>query len=217
MCRLLAVKSPTAVPVTNALARFAEISERSSEYQGHGWGCAWRDEDGGWRFYKKIDPVWTDDLSGFPPTTLLLAHARSAFRNEGIEIENNMPFHDDRRVFIFNGELRGVRIRAEGRIGAEKIFNYITRFDRGDPTEALRRAADIIPRRTQYVRAMNIIMSDGDRLSVATQFGEDPEYFTVHVRRPRPGRDEPLVICSDPWPGTAGWTPLANGTVREFR
>ncbi len=40
-----------------------------------------------------------------------------------------MPFYDDQFIFIFNGELRGVRIKADGRIGAEKIFNFIKRFN----------------------------------------------------------------------------------------
>ena len=91
---------------------------------------------------------------GFDRTTLLVAHARSAFRDEGIVVDNNMPFYDGERVFIFNGELRGVRLRETGRIGAEKVFNFIRLFDRGDPLAAVRRALPIIERRTRYVRAM---------------------------------------------------------------
>ena len=49
-----------------------------------------------------------------------------------------MPFTNGDRVFIFNGELRGVRVKADGRIGAEKIFNYILRFDKGDLNQAVR-------------------------------------------------------------------------------
>jgi len=36
-----------------------------------------------------------------------VAHARSAFEDKDIVVENNMPFTDGERVFIFNGELRG--------------------------------------------------------------------------------------------------------------
>ena len=46
------------------------------------------------------------------------------FRNEGIAVENNMPFLSGRHGFVFNGELRGVRIAATGRIGAEKLFRF---------------------------------------------------------------------------------------------
>ena len=85
-----------------------------------------------WKHYKSLKPIWEDDLRQFGSSDLFLVHARSAFRDEGICIDNNMPFYDDKHVFVFNGELRGVRIKSQGRIGAEKIFNYIKRFDRGD-------------------------------------------------------------------------------------
>lgn len=88
------------------LAAFTRVARNSREYQGHGWGCAWL-EDGRWRLYHDIRPIWEDDWRPPGRTTLLLAHARSAFRDEGIRVENNMPFHDGERVFIFNGELHG--------------------------------------------------------------------------------------------------------------
>ena len=127
MCRILWVRSEKPIEITDHLKHFASISRDSNEYQGHGWGCAWI-ENGLWKIYRNIKPVWEDDLSSFGTTNLLLAHARSAFRDEGIEVENNMPFFDGKKVFIFNGELKGVRIREQGRIGAEKIFNYIKYF-----------------------------------------------------------------------------------------
>jgi len=48
-----------------------------------------------------------------------------------------MPFYRGERVFVFNGELRGVRLRVPGRIGAEKIFNLIEGRDAGDLDAAL--------------------------------------------------------------------------------
>ena len=160
MCRLLCVHSQRPFAIEPHLDVFAAISRDSREYQGHGWGCAWL-EDGEWRLHRDIRPVWEDQRNRFGETTLLLAHARSAFRDEGICVENNMPFDDGRRVFIFNGELRGVRIREAGRIGAEKVFNYVKRFDRGDMHEALERGLAVIEKRTRYVRAMNVILASG--------------------------------------------------------
>ena len=133
--------------------------------RAHGWGCAYI-ADGAWKVYHDIKPIWEDDLSQFGATTLLLGHARSAFRDENIVVENNMPFHDDRYVFAFNGELRGVRISAEGRIGAEKVFNFVKRFDKGDMAAAMRKGMDIIVRRTRYVRAMNMIIADRENVYV---------------------------------------------------
>lgn len=198
------------------LAAFTRIARDSREYQGHGWGCAWL-EDGRWRLYRNIRPIWEDGWRPPGRTTLLLAHARSAFRDEGIRVENNMPFHDGERVFIFNGELHGVRIKERGRIGAEKVFNFVKRFDRGDFRLALERGLEVIRRRTRYLRAMNLIVADtARRVHLATDFREDPEYFQMHATRPGDAR----VICSEPYPGHSrggpDWTPIPNGTVATF-
>jgi len=211
MCRLLLVKSEKEFTIADQLARFAHIAKHSKEFQGHGWGCAYR-QNGSWRHYKNIAPIWEDDLSRFGASTLLLAHARSAFKDEGIVVENNMPFYDDRHVFIFNGELRGVKIAEQGRIGAEKIFNFIKRFDRGSMLEALQRGTDLIRKRTKYIRAMNIILADEERAYVASFFNEDPDYFTLHCSQEQ-GR---LIVASDPLPGEEHWGKIANGTVREL-
>ena len=208
MCRLLFARAETPFPMSELLSSLAELSRASPEYQGHGWGCAWI-EDGGWRLYRDIRPIWEADLDRFGYSRLLLAHARSAFRDEGIRVENNMPFSDGESVFIFNGELRGVRIRSEGRIGAEKIYNYIRRFDRGDKCAATRKAVDIIKKRSAYVRAMNLILSDGDQSCLASSFGENPAYFQLHQRQ----RNGLYLVCSQPFPGESGWSPIANDTA----
>ena len=110
MCRLLYVRAPSEYPIVQHLAIFAQIAKNSQEYQGHGWGCAYL-RNGQWRTYHNILPIWEDDLTQFGSTALLLAHARSAFEDRDIDVRNNMPFFDGRYVFIFNGELRGVKIK----------------------------------------------------------------------------------------------------------
>ncbi|CAM2005182.1 class II glutamine amidotransferase [Acanthopleuribacter pedis] len=204
MCRIFARRSSTPFSIEEQLAPFAAMAKASKEFQGHGWGMAWL-ENGQWRFYRHIEPIWEHDVTGFGKTTCLMIHARSAFRNEGIFLENNMPFSDGEKVFIFNGELHGVRIKSEGRIGAEKIFNFIRRFDRGDTDAALRKATDIIRRRSDYVRGMNIIVCDGRRFYVTNDFGEDPRYFTLYRREDADG----VTFCSQPLDGK--WFPLGNG------
>lgn len=208
MCRLLCVRSAAGFEMRPHLERFAAVARNCQEYQGHGWGCAWLD-DATWRLHHDIRPIWEDDHRRFDRTTLLVAHARSAFRDEGIVVDNNMPFYDGERVFIFNGELRGVRLRETGRIGAEKVFNFIRRFDRGDPLAAVRRALPIIERRTRYVRAMNLLMATRDAVCLASRFNENPGYFQMHTRRAN-GVD---IICSEPYPGEAGWAAIANGSI----
>ena len=211
MCRLLYVRADAPFPIPRLLEPFAELARSSREFQGHGWGCAWR-EDGRWRQYHDIRPVWEDDIARFGDTRLLLAHARSAFRDEGITVDNNMPFSDGDSMFIFNGELRGVRIKADGRIGAEKIFNYIRRFDRGDKCAATSKAVDIIEKRSAYVRALNLVLSDGERGCVSTTYNEDPEYFQMYEKH----ADGMHLICSQPFANDTGWQAIDNRTTRPL-
>jgi len=208
MCRILYASCATPFPIAEKLRPFAELSRNSREFQGHGWGCAWRTDDG-WQQYHDIRPIWEDDLNQFDSTRLLLVHARSAFRDEGIVVENNMPFSDGESVFIFNGELRGVRIKSEGRIGAEKIYNYIRRFDQGDKCAAATKAVEIIKKRSSYVRAMNIILSDGTQSCLSTSYCEDADYFQMHQKR-----EQGLhLVCSQPFAGDLGWTRIDNNTT----
>lgn len=211
MCRLLTVSSEKPFAITSHLKQFAHISKNSKEYQGHGWGCAYLDESGDWKNYKNISPVWEDDLDAFGETTLLVAHARSAFEDKDIFVENNMPFFDGRTIFIFNGELRGVKVRAEGRIGAEKIFNYIRRFDKGNTHAALEKATAIIKKRSRYIRGMNIVMVNTEGIFVSSYFSEDETYFTLHYRE---GRE--LIICSAPYPSKDNWQKIANNSMRAW-
>lgn len=209
MCRLLAIRSAEPFDPSVHLRGLADIAQNSKEYQGHGWGCARWVPRTGWQLHHNILPIWEDDLARFESTTYLIAHARSAFRDEGICVENNMPFSDGKYIFAFNGELRGVRIRQEGRIGAERIFNFIKRFDHGDMYAAMKKGVDIIARQTRYIRAMNLVIAGEDKLCICSMFQDDPEYFTMHQRK---GGDT-VVVCSEPYGDAAGWEPIANNSV----
>jgi len=211
MCRLLVVRSQEPFDPAHHLIRLAFIAQNSKEYQGHGWGCAWKDPQQNWQTYRNICPIWEDDHSWFPQTSLLVAHARSAFEDKDIVVENNMPFFDGERVFIFNGELRGVKIHEQGRIGAEKIFNFIRRFDSGDTLAALKRAVEIIRNRTRYIRGMNIMMVKGQGIYLSTFFSGDEDYFTIHYKE-----GPELIICSEAYPSEEGWQSIANETVRVW-
>ena len=211
MCRLLAVQAKEPFALNDYLKKFSVICKNSREYQGHGWGCSYLD-NGKWIHYKNILPVWEDDIPDFGKSTLLLAHARSAFQDRGIVIENNMPFSDDKTVFIFNGELHGVKINAEGKIGAEKIFNFIKRFENQGLLNALKKGTKIIETRSRYVRAMNIIISDKKKVFMSSLFNEDENYFTMHYKK----TNGMLIVCSDPFEHEKGWTKIANRTIGEF-
>ena len=218
MCRLLAVCSQQPFDVRQYIEPFAEIARTSTEYQGHGWGCGWMTSKG-WNLYHDINPVWEDPSVPCARTRVLVVHARSAFQDEGIEVGNNMPFTDGRSVFLFNGELRGVKIKEEGRIGAEKVFNFIRRFDKGDMQEAMERGIRIVERRTRYMRAMNIIIADAEAIRVTNRFNDSPDYFQMYISV----TSERIVICSEPLPqnlldisGILEWDPVAVNTVHTF-
>ncbi|MFA3781527.1 class II glutamine amidotransferase [Melioribacteraceae bacterium 4301-Me] len=211
MCRLLYISSQEKFQVKDYLKKFALISKNSKEYQGHGWGCAiW--EDDMWKYYKNLNPIWEDSFEKFGETIRLIAHARSAFRDQGISIENNMPFYDENYVFIFNGELSGVRIKEKGRIGAEKIFNFIKRFDKGNIKEAIAKGTEAIKKLTSYIRAMNIIIADKKNAYVYSHFNENPEYFTMHFLQ----NENMNIVCSEKLDTNKRWRKINNNSLLEF-
>lgn len=211
MCRLLYINSKNKFSSAEYLKKFAEISKNSKEFQGHGWGCAYI-LDSKWSYYKNVRPIWEDDLSQFGDSNRLIAHARSAFKDEGIVVENNMPFYDDKYIFIFNGELKGVKIKEDGKIGAEKIFNYIKRFDKGSIKDALNKGTEIIKNKSTYIRAMNIIMTDKKSAYVYSHFNEDEDYFTMKLKK----NDDMLIVCSEKLSNENNWTPIQNNSLTEI-
>jgi len=211
MCRLLAIRSREPFSMREHLEQFQEIARTSPQYQGHGWGCAWKEGDE-WRLYRSIRPVWEDDLERFGATSFMLAHARSAFRDENIHVDYNMPFLAEPLVFLFNGELHGVRIQAEGINGAAKIFSVIRRFENGSWQNALQKGSDLIAERSRYVKAMNIVMADERRLYIRSIYSEQEDYFALRVKRTA-AMDR---VCSQEYPDEArGWKILPSGACLE--
>ena len=211
MCRLLYIRSKHRFLINNHLKIFANIAKNSKEFQGHGWGCAYL-KNGEWNIYRNIKPIWEDDLSLFGSSTLLIAHARSAFKDQDISVDNNMPFFNGDFVFVFNGELHGVKIKEVGRIGAEKIFNFILRFNKGDLSEAIRRGIDIIKNRSRYVKAINLLIADKKKAYVISDFNEDPDYFTLHYQNTA----EKLIISSEKYSGEENWQKMETNKVKVF-
>ncbi len=212
MCRLLFVQNKKQFNIGEHLSKFASIAKNSKEYQGHGWGCSYL-KNNEWVHYKNINPIWEDDIEQFGNSNRLIVHARSAFEDKNIVVENNMPFYDDKYVFIFNGELRGVKIKAEGRIGAEKIFNFIKRFDKAGMEQALPKGVNVIDKRSSYIRAMNIIIAEKDKVYYSSLFNEDAEYFQMHYKQ----NDSELVICSEVYPDELGWNKIDNKSNGVFK
>ena len=199
MCRMLGIQADGPFDPTPWVRAFAERCEASSEYQGHGWGVTWWTERG-WRRYRTLRPIWEDRFAP-PVTSRVLVHARSAFRDEGIQLSNNMPFVAEEVAFAFNGELHGVRLAVPGDTGAARLFHLLGRFvgsADGDQASALRRLDQVVARRSRYVRALNVIVANRRDLIFTTRFGEDEPYFTMHAATSPPGELIRTVI--DPIP-----------------
>jgi glutamine amidotransferase len=207
MCRILAVRAREPLVLADVLRPFAAMARASREFQGDGWGVAWW-TGAAWDRYRSVRPIWDEDLTRFGKHRVCLVHARSAFRNEGIDEANNMPFLAGGDAFVFNGELRGVRIAEEGRIGAEKLFNLFRRI-KPSTTDDWNRAAGVVTARTRYVRAMNFVFAKPDAFTTLSMFNEDPEYFTMHLRRDARG----AMVCSEPLDGFEGWSPIPQGVA----
>ncbi len=210
MCRLLYLAGDSLPDCARTLNEFATACKNSREFQGHGYGISWKTKADS-HSHHRICPIWENSLPSLVGAQQVVAHARSAFRDEGIVVENNMPFFADGITFAFNGELQGVRIREQGRIGAEKIFNVIRSCYQGDWGAALRDAMKLITSRTRYVRAMNVLLADETRAYLYSDFSEAPEYFTLHVHK---GRE--LAVCSEVLPSLSGWEQLPRRTVEVF-
>jgi hypothetical protein len=103
---------------------------------------------------------------------LLLDEFRKRPEVDLIKIDDRQQYFDlHKNAFDLDVVVeRGVKIREEGRIGAEKIFNYIRRFDYGDTQQALIRAVGIIKKRTRHIRGMNIIMVNEAGIFVSSYF-----------------------------------------------
>lgn len=205
MCRFLVLRSARGFDPSPMVEAFRERCRRSVEFQGHGFGMAFR-TSGRWERYRSLTPVWEDSPPLPRRVESLVVHARSAFRNEGIDVRNNMPFYRDELCFVFNGELRGVRLRAPGRIGAEKIFHVILE-QRACLPEALAAADRLLRSRARYVRAMNVALTDGSAIYAHCRFAERPEYFTLHYRV-----GDLSGVSSEPLDET--FRPMANGETR---
>ena len=218
MCRFLVLRSSREFDPTPIVDTFKERCRRSPEYQGHGFGVAFR-TSGGWERRRSLTPLWEDQAPLPDGVDALMVHARSAFRDEGIDVENNMPFYREELGFVFNGEIRGIRLQAPGRIGAEKLFHLILARRRNGLSQALRDADRIVHARSRYVRAMNVALTtlgnlNGDPAIYAhCRFSERPDYFTLYCAEGREG--EPRGVSSERL--DESYRTMENGETRVLR
>ena len=213
MCRILFAKEVNNFNVIKYLIPFSKMCKESKEYQGHGWGFSYLGNEK-WKTLKEISPIWESVFPQNIITTQIVIHARSAFEDKGIVIENNMPFGNANTVFVFNGELRKTKLNIEGRIGAEKIFNFINKMKKKNYYDAIERAVKIITKRTEYVRAMNFIISGKDKTFVYSDFNEEPDYFTLQQL----SNNNKQIVCSQKlFELGTDWTSISKQRIRIIK
>jgi glutamine amidotransferase len=211
MCRLFAFRSDDQCDISEYLEAFADACKKSPEYQGHGWGIYYITQKGP-HLYRALNPIWEDDFSFLEQSRYGLVHARSAFRDEGIHLANNMPFLSSKYQFIFNGELHGVKIRSDGNTGAMKLFRLYQRLLQDDVISGLDRTMKVVNKKTDYIRAANIILGDGNRFYVYSDFNEDSNYFTLHTSTV----ENSLLISSEAFTIPSKWSDIRTKEVMVF-
>ena len=211
MCRFLIVKGKGEFKVKPFLEKFARACRENKIFQGDGWGLAlFRGNN--FLLYKNIKPIWEDRLDWFDKADFLVAHARSAFEEGDLRIEANIPFKQKDILFVFNGELRKVRIAEKGCSGAEKLFNFVRKFIDQSPEEGIKKAIEIIKRKTALIKALNFAFILKKRIYLYSYFSQQREYFSLKFFR----EGKFTVICSEKIFPEIEWLEIKNDSLEVF-
>ncbi len=213
MCRFLMIKSKKPAQIMSILGDFAQMCKENIEWQGDGWGVAWKEEGaaqralpGGWKIEKSLKPIWEDinRFNDIPASTLTIIHARGAsFPSQKGDIGYNQPYADDNLCFVFNGELYGVSINAEGKIGAQKIFSLVKKnLDKDNPKQTLTKIQDLLIKNSKGILGLNIGYVLNNAFFISCYFGDDSkkDYYTVRYFKD----GSQTIVCSEkisnyPW------------------
>jgi len=79
--------------------------------------------------------------------------------------------------------------------------------------ESLQKGVDVISKHTSYIKAMNIIIAEKDKVYYSSLFNQDAEYFQMHYKQ----TDSELVICSEVYPNESGWNKIDNNSNGVFK
>lgn len=210
MCRFIIIKSAKDFSPLNHLKEFSKICRSSEEFQGHGWGICYL-SDGEWKGHKSIKPIWEEEdiFTSFPKTRIFVAHARSAFGEDTISLENTQPLQYREWLFVFNGEIRGVKLSVEGSTGAHKIFNLIKNYLKNSALEeAILKTKDLIEKNSKYVKALNLGLVNKRNAYMLCRYNEQREYFTIYYHK----EYDMSIVCSQSY-GGYDFKPMNNNQI----
>lgn len=203
MCRLLMVKSKLPMQPQSRLQDFALMCQKSrtldGDWQGDGWGIAWLDSQNKWQLKKSLSPIWEDQekFKNIPKTKLFVSHARSAsFSEQKGVIDYNQPYINSGYCFVFNGMLKGVKLRKKikGEIGAQKIWRLLQwRLKTDHPSQALKNVYEFLKSNTREIEGLNIGLATKDSLFALCDQNCNQEYFALRLMKKKAQQ----IVCSE--------------------
>lgn len=218
MCRFLVIKNTGSNYLQKDLENFVNMCRESKtiegDWQGDGWGVAYRSSNGKWQTYHSLNPIWDEldqllQVGGYAKE--LLVHARSAsFDDYKNDVSVNQPYlsEDKNRVFVFNGVVYKVKLkrRLEGKIGAQKIFSLINQEEKRKDSlkdkniNILSSAFNLIKNNSEKIKGFNCALLNNNNLSVVSDYTTEGDYFKLY----KANLNEKIIVCSQqignyPW------------------
>lgn len=200
MCRFLLVKFNKDISPKTLLEEFAQMCQESKteegDWQGDGWGVAWYGKKG-WKVKKSLLPIWEEreKFGRVPKTRALVVHARSAtFAKHKGNIDYNEPYLSGGDCYVFNGMVQGVRLAAEGEIGAQKVWSLLQKeLEINKPFHALENISEMLKKNSREIKGLNIGLASKDNFFVLCGKQGNGDYFTL-----RKLLNEDLeIVCSE--------------------
>jgi predicted glutamine amidotransferase len=201
MCRFLLVKSTKPIRPKELLSKFSLMAEISKapdgDWQGDGWGIAWKQENV-WQRKAFLSPIWEskDKFCNLPLTNCFSVHARSAsFKKDKGLVDYNQPYINDHYSFTFNGLLEGIAFPRPlaGSIGAQKIWSLFQQNCLINQKQALNLTIKELNQYSKKVKALNLGLSDGERLFAYCQFSDFSDYYTLKIHQTQ----AQSIVCSE--------------------
>ena len=220
MCRFALVKNLIPEKPQEILNSFSDMAKASrapdGDIQGDGWGVTWRPNNA-WERHSSVKPIWESriEFSSPPETNLFLIHARSAsFSKDKDNIAYNQPYTNEKYAFVFNGLLKGMRYPRPlaGDIGAQKIWTLLQEFlDQSSTEVAIEKTVAELNKYAREVQALNLGLSDGEKLYAYCQFTDNANYYTLHAGQSL----EKIIVSSEPLRGKT-FSPLKANKLHVF-
>lgn len=213
MCRFLVIKNTGPNYLMKDLEDFGLMCKESKtiegDWQGDGWGMAWRSNNAEWQTYHSLNPIWEEldtllNLGQYAHQVVV--HARSAsFDDYKDDVSVNQPYlsEDKSRVFAFNGVAYKVKLKRklEGKIGAQKIFNLVNQeSNRVDNDNALASSFNLVKENCEQIKGFNCVLLNNNNLSVVSDYTVQGDYFKLY----KTNLNGKIVVCSQqignyPW------------------